>query len=207
MQREEPSSLRESIRRDPARFGEFVSSFRDRLRRMVDLRMDSRLRGRLDASDVVQEACAEAVERLPDWLAEEELSLHLWLRLLTDQKLRQLHRFHVATGKRDAGREVPLADDATEARPERLADAIVQSGVLTPSGVAVREEMRARLHASLASMKPEDREVLALRHFEQLDNVDVARLLDITPSGASRRYLRAARRLREILAGISALGR
>jgi RNA polymerase sigma-70 factor, ECF subfamily len=204
---EDSSSLRERLRLEPERFGEFVAGFRDRLLRMVDLRMDARLRGRLDASDVVQEACTEAVQRLPDWLSQTDLSLHLWLRFLTGQKLRQLHRFHVATGKRDAGRELPLDDESSETRPERLADAIVQSGVLSPSGAAVREETRARLQEALASMKPEDREVLALRHFEQLDNVDVARVLGITTSGASHRYLRAARRLREILGEISETGR
>jgi RNA polymerase sigma-70 factor (ECF subfamily) len=168
--------------------------------------MDARLRGRLDASDVVQEACAEAVKRLPEWIAAEEMPLHLWLRLLTEQKLRQLHRFHVAAAKRDAGRDVSLEADATGAKSERLADAIVESGVLSPSGVAVRAETRERLRAALDSMKAEDREVLALRHFEQLDNSDVARLLGITDSGASQRYLRAARRLREILREVSGSG-
>jgi RNA polymerase sigma-70 factor (ECF subfamily) len=203
MQREDERQFRERVRREPAKFGEFVATFRARLLRMVDFRMDARLRGRLDASDVVQEACAEAVERLPEWIAAEQMPLHLWLRLLTDQKLRQLHRFHVDAKRRDAGRDVSLEDDATGAKSERLADAIVESGVLSPSGVAVRAETRARLRAALDSMKAEDREVLALRHFEQIDNADVARLLGITDSGASRRYLRAARRLREILRDVS----
>jgi RNA polymerase sigma-70 factor (ECF subfamily) len=131
------------------------------------------------------------------------MPLHLWLRLLTEQKLRQLHRFHVGSKRRDAGREVPLEDDASGPTSERLVDAIVESGVLSPSGVAVRAETCARLHAALDTLKAEDREVLALRHFEQLDNVDVAQILGITESGASQRYLRAARRLREILRDVS----
>ncbi len=203
MRREDEQEYRERVRREPALFGEFVATFRARLLRMVDFRMDERLRQRLDASDVVQEACAEAVERLPEWIAAEQMPLHLWLRLLAVQKLRQLRRFHVDTKRRDAGREVPLEEEATASTSERLVDAIVESGVLSPSGVAVRAEARARLHAALDTMKPEDREVLALRHFEQLDNVDVAQILRITESGASQRYLRAARRLREILRDVS----
>jgi RNA polymerase sigma-70 factor (ECF subfamily) len=210
MSNEDPRSFRDRIRAEPERFGDAVAGFRQRLRRMVELRMDERLRRRLDASDVVQEACAEAVERLPDWLANETLPLHLWLRLLTEQKLRQLHRFHLTAGRRDAGRDVPLdepLDEATGARPERLVDALAESGVVSPSGVAVRAEVVARLHSALASMKAEDREILALRHFEQLDNVDVAQLLGLTRSGSSQRYLRAAKRLRAILGELSRSGR
>ncbi len=202
----DPGSLRDSLRKEPAQFGAVVAGFRERMRRMVDLRMDPLLRGRLDASDVVQEACVEAVRRLPEWLADDSMPLHLWLRLLTEQRLKQLHRFHVTSGMRGADQEVRLDGDATEVRAERLADALVESGVLSPSGVAVRAEVLARLHAALSSMKAEDREVLALRHFEELTNADVARLLGIAISAASHRYMRAARRLREILGDLSGAG-
>lgn len=203
MERDEGTRLRESIRADPARFGEFVAGCRERLRRMVDLRMDPRLHGRLDASDVVQDACAEAVERLGDWLDGEEMPLHLWLRFITGQKLVQLHRHHLGAAMRDAGRDVALYGGAPEASGVALASAIAESGVLSPSGVAAQAEVADRLRAALETMKPEDREVLVLRHFEQLSNGDVARLLGLSASSASLRYIRAAERLHAIVAEIS----
>jgi RNA polymerase sigma-70 factor (ECF subfamily) len=203
MRSEERTSLREQIRDDPARFGEFVQGCRDRLLKMVEIRMDPRLRGRLDASDVVQDACAEAVQRLPDWLDGEEMPLHLWLRFLTGQKLLQLHRHHLGAEMRDPGREISLERAMPDASAVTLASAIADSGVLTPSGVALQAERAERLRAALESMKSEDREVLVLRHFEQLSNGDVARVLGLSQPGASLRYLRAAKRLREILAELS----
>ncbi len=195
MDGDDEEALRAQLRIDPSRFGEFVAQRRARLRRMVELRMDPRLRGRVDASDVVQEACVEAIERLPQWLDGEAMPLHLWLRFIAGQKLLQLHRHHLGTAMRDLARE-----DASAAT---LANAIAESGVLSPSGVASRDEVAARLHVALDSMKAEDREVLLLRHFEQLSNADVARLLHLSPPGASLRYLRAANRLRDILAEFS----
>lgn len=201
-------ALAAEVRADPRRFGLFVERSRERLRRMVELRMHPALQARLDASDVVQEACAEAVERLPSWLANPEMPLHLWLRFITGQKLLQLHRRHLDSEMRAARRETPLeADGSLEASAVALADAIVESGVLSPSGVAMREERRERLRAALETMKPEDREVLLLRHFEQLSNADVAVLLKLSQPGASLRYMRAAARLREIVRELNDSGR
>jgi RNA polymerase sigma-70 factor (ECF subfamily) len=120
----------------------------------------------------------------------------------------QLHRRHLEVGMRDAAREVALdravADVASlEVSAVALASAIAESGVLTPAGEAQRSELSARLHAALSSMKAEDREVLVLRHFEQLGNADVARVLGLSQPGASLRYLRAAKRLRDILGELS----
>lgn len=198
------------LRDDPALFGAFVDGGRERLLRMVALRLDPRLRGRLDPADVVQDACAEAVARLPEWLAatDDPMPLHLWLRFITGQKLAELHRRHLGAARRDAGREVSLdAAPMPDASAATLASTIAESGVLSPSGVAVRAEVAEQLRAALEEMKPEDREVLVLRHFEQLRNGDVARLLGLSVAGASLRYLRAAKRLRELLAGFTDLPR
>jgi len=206
MSGDDDANLRERLRDDPARFGEFVAARRDWLRRMVELRLDPRLRGRVDASDVVQEGCAEAVARLPGWLAErdgEEMPLHLWLRFITGQRLLQLHRLHLGAAMRDPRHEVSLDRATPDASAATLAQAIAESGVLSPSGVAARGELAGRLHAALETMKPEDREVLVLRHFEELPNGDVARVLGLSPPAASQRYLRAARRLKELLAELS----
>jgi RNA polymerase sigma-70 factor (ECF subfamily) len=195
--------LRQRLRAEPARFGEFVAAERDRLRRMVALRLDPRLRGRFDASDVVQDACAEAVTRLPDWLDGEEMPLHLWLRFLTGQKLLQLHRHHLGMEMRAAQREVPLFGGAPDASGVSIASAIADSGAPSPSSAAMGAEAVERLRAALDAMKREDREVLVMRHFEHLSNGDVASLLGLTLGGASLRYLRAAERLREVLDEIS----
>ena len=195
--------LRQRLRAEPARFGEVVAAERDRLRRMVALRLDPRLRSRFDASDVVQDACAEAVTRLPDWLDGEEMPLHLWLRFLTGQKLLQLHRHHLGMEMRAAQREVPLFGGAPDASGVSIASAIADSGAPSPSSAAMGAEAVERLRAALDAMKREDREVLVMRHFEHLSNGDVARLLGLTSGGASLRYLRAAERLREVLDEIS----
>lgn len=204
MDRDDPAALAAELRDDPQRLGVYVERWRERLKRMVAVRMDPALRGRIDASDVVQEACAEAVERLPAWLAKPEMPLHLWLRFLAGQRLLQLHRRHLGTVKRDAARERPQEFGGTpEASAVALADAIAESGVLSPSGVAIRAERIGRLRDALATMKPEDREILVLRHFEQLGNGDVARLLGLSEPGASLRYMRAVKRLREIVKEVS----
>ena len=159
MSEEERASLRETIRADPARFGALVAECRARLRRMVEIRMDPRLRGRLDASDVVQDACAEAVSRLPDWLDGEDMPLHLWLRFLTGQKLLQLHRHHLGAEMRDPRREISLEGAVVPGAPDAssvtLASAIADSGALSPSGVAMRAEDADRLRAALETMKTE----------------------------------------------------
>ncbi len=195
--------LRQRLRAEPARFGEFVAVERDRLRRMVALRLDPRLRGRLDASDVVQDACAEAVARLPEWLDGDDMPLHLWLRFLTGQKLLQLHRHHLGMEMRAAQREVPLFGGAPDASGVSVASAIADGGAPSPAAIAMDAETVRKLGAALESMKREDREVLVMRHFEHLSNGDVARLLGLTSGGASLRYLRAAERLRAILDEIS----
>lgn len=192
-------TLRERLRAEPDRFGEVVAAERERLRRMVALRLDPRLRGRLDASDVVQDACAEAVTRLPEWLDGEEMPLHLWLRFLAGQKLLQLHRHHLGAEMRSAEREVPLFGGVPDASGVSVASAIADGGAASPVAAAMDAEKLAKLVAALESMKREDREVLVMRHFEQLSNGDVARLLGLTSGGASLRYLRAAERLRAIL--------
>lgn len=198
------ASLRERLRAEPARLGEIVAAQRDRLRAMVALRLDPRLRGRLDASDVVQDACAEAVTRLPEWLDGEEMPFHLWLRFITGQKLVQLHRHHLGTEMRDAQREVPLYGGVPDASGVSVASAIADSGAASPSTAAVGAETLEQLRAALDAMRREDREVLVMRHFEHLTNGDVARLLGLTSGGASLRYLRAAERLRTLLDGIDA---
>lgn len=176
-----------------------LSRHRPRLRRMVDLRLHQRVRGRIDASDVVQDSLLEASRRLAEYLRDPPMPFFLWLRFLTRQRLVALHRHHLGTKARDPRREVSLYGGATpEASTEALAAQLLGHRN-TPSEEVARVEMQLRLQDALNGMDPIDREVLALRHFEQLGNAEAAREMGIGEAAASKRYVRALYKLRGIL--------
>jgi RNA polymerase sigma-70 factor (ECF subfamily) len=177
--------------------GEILELHRRRLLKMVNLRMDPRLRARLGASDVIQEAFVEVTRRLPAYLADPRMPFFLWLRFLTAERLITAHRRHVLAGRRDARREE--GPRGVEPTSDALADRLAAGGT-TPTEGAVRAEARARVLEAIDGMDPDDRRVLALRHFEELTNVETARELGIEESAASKRYVRALGRLREALA-------
>jgi RNA polymerase sigma-70 factor (ECF subfamily) len=177
--------------------GQVFEEHRARLKALIGFRMDRRLRQRLDPSDVIQETLSEAYHRLDEYLGDPKLSPFLWLRLLTIQKLVTLHRHHLDRDMRTLRRERTLegaAGDTSTALAEVLADHHT-----APDDAVVREEIRRRLHESLERMEPGDREVLALRHFEELSNIEAAEILGLEPAAASKRYIRALEKLRVIL--------
>jgi len=180
---------------------------RDALRRMVRWRLDRRLNGRVDPSDVLQEVYIDALHRIQDFVDKPTMPLALWLRLLTGRRLLELHRQHLGAQMRDAGLEISLERGQW---PAATADQLVAhlSGQFTsPSQALMRVEKEARLIEALNQMDPVDREVLVLRHFEELSNNEVAGLFGIGKAAASNRYVRALGRLREVLAGLSDLFR
>jgi RNA polymerase sigma-70 factor (ECF subfamily) len=177
-----------------------VSRYHARLRRMVALRLDVRLQGRVDPSDVLQDAYLEATARLAEYLRNPVLPFFLWLRLLAGSRLAKLHRRHLGTQLRDAGREVSLYRGAMPEASSAALAARLLGKECRPSEVAVRAEMKLRLQEALNRMEPLDREVLALRHFEQLTNAETARVLELSEGTASKRYVRALKKLKEILA-------
>jgi RNA polymerase sigma-70 factor (ECF subfamily) len=180
--------------RDQQALGELFMLHRERLWRMLTVRLDRRLASRLTPDDVIQETFLDVARRISDYLADPAVPFYVWLRFLTVQRMQMVQRVHLGSQMRDVSQEValPLASS------ESLAGQLV-SAMTSPSQAAIRHELQARLHAALDEMNPLDREILALRHFEELSNNEVARVLDITPEAASKRYLRALRRLREIL--------
>jgi RNA polymerase sigma-70 factor (ECF subfamily) len=200
-----PDSLQQTLERaasgDEASWRELVRQHHDRLRRMVALRLDPRLRGRVDPSDVLQEVYADAARALPAYLEAPPLPFFLWLRQLAGTRLAKAHRTHLGTRGRDVRREVALGGGAVpEASSAALADGLLgREG--RPSEAAMRDELRERLLAALAGMNPLDREVLALRHFEQLGNAEAAAALGLSVAAASKRYVRALERLRDVLKG------
>jgi len=185
---------------DGAAWGELLQAHEQRLMRMVAFRMDPRLRGRLDAADILQEAFAEASASRASYFRTPDVPLFLWLRGVVNHTLLEATRRHLGTRKRDAKRErridAPIASDDTSA----ALCAHLTSGLTRPSVAAARAEVSARLAKALGEMDATDREVLALRHFEQLTSSETAQLLGIEERAAAKRYLRALERLRKLLA-------
>jgi RNA polymerase sigma-70 factor, ECF subfamily len=191
--------LEQASRGDPGALGSLLERHGDRLRRMVALRMDRRLKGRIDASDVIQEAYLEASVRLAEYLRDPSMPFFLWLRFLAGQKLVTLHRHHLGVQMRTAGQEVALCrGPLPEASSAALAGQLLGHDT-RPSEAAVRAELKIRLQDGLNSMDPLDREVLALRHFEQLSRAEIAQVLGVFEAAAGKRYIRALERLKQVL--------
>jgi RNA polymerase sigma-70 factor (ECF subfamily) len=176
---------------EPEILGQVWNKYHERLRRLVRLRMDRRLQGRVDASDVLQEAFVDFAARLEEYVRQPDMPFFLWLRFLTGQRLQLLHRHHLGTKMRDADREVSLhRGPMPQATSVSLAAQLL--GRFTSVTKAVqRAEMQLILQEAINSMDPVDREILALRHFEELSNVETAEVLGIKPSAASSRHIRA----------------
>lgn len=176
---------------------------RERLRRMVRLRINHRLRGRLDESDVLQESFLEITKRLPQYLEEPKLPFYLWVRHMAGLKLAEAHRRHFHTKARSIEREFSLdANGFPSADSASLAGELA-GRLSTPSQAAVKAELRAQVQQALEKLDPIDREVLGLKHFEQLSTSEIATVLGLSKAGAGSRYLRAIKRLRQLLAEIS----
>lgn len=172
---------------------------RERLRRMVSLRLDRRLQGRVDPSDVVQESFIDAARRLPDYLRNPSVPFFVWLRGLTGQRLMEQHRRHLGAQARDASRDVSLYHgEFPDATTADLA-ANLLGEVSTPSEAIIRLEQKRRIQEALDSLDPIDREILILRHFEQLTNGEASEVLNLDKSAASKRYVRAMERLKDVL--------
>jgi RNA polymerase sigma-70 factor (ECF subfamily) len=169
---------------------------------MIRLRLDGRLRGRIDVSDVLQDTYLEVARRAREYVDQATLPPFLWLRLMTGQTLQALHRHHLNVHMRDAGQEVSLRGRATpQANSACLAEMLL--GRLTsPTRAARRAEMQQKLQEVLNAMEPLDREILALRHFEELSNGEAAQVLNLSKTAASNRYMRALERLKGRLKGM-----
>lgn len=187
---------------DQEALAELFAYFRPRLRQMIRLRLDRRLQGRVDPSDVLQEAFIDVCGRAGEYFKEEKMPFFLWLRSMTGRRLMNTHRDHLATQMRDAGREVSLYAGALPQATSLSLAAQLIGRLTSASQAAIRAELQVRLQEVLNGMDPMDREVLALRHFEELTNKETAEVLGIHKAAASNRYTRAMSRLYEILAGI-----
>lgn len=179
--------------------GSVFGKFQSQLERVVEFRMDPRIRARVDPTDVIQEAFLDVKARYREFIQAPQVSLFVWLRKLTLQVLVDFQRRHFRQ-KRSVQKEIPLGapPDGPGDTSQQIAREIV--GQLTsPSQAAIKAEEIEQLHQALESMSPTDREILALRHFEQLSNSEVAEIIGIKPAAASNRYIRAITRLGEIM--------
>lgn len=198
----EPDPREDLIRGgDQGAFVELVAEQAEPLRRWVERRLDPRLRGRVSASDVVQETLLSAGQRLEHYGRLTDMPFGVWIRLVAGQRLAEAHRRHLGAKGRDAAREVPLdAGSGSGTLAARLA-----GDLTTPSRAAARHETASLMDRALERLAPADREVLVLRHFEALSNDDTAARLGLTKSAATKRYLRALARLRVLLEPLSDL--
>ena len=193
--------LVERLRRgDQQALAKLFAHYRQRMKRMVELRMDRRLQGRADPSDVLQEAYIDAHQRVRHYLAKPQMSFFLWLRQVAMQRLIDVHRRHLGAKMRDARQEVSLYHGDPSAVTSASIAAQLVGHLTSPSQQAARAELIGQVEEALEQMDPVDREVLVLRHFEELANNDIAEVLGITKAAASNRYVRALSRLRSALA-------
>ncbi len=178
---------------------ELFSQHRDRLWRMINFRLDPRLHGRVDADDVLQESWLAAVQRIDHFLADASRSIFVWFRLIASQTLIDVHRRHLGTQKRNAALEFSINRGWSSDSTSSALSFHLLGHLTSPSHAALREELSNQLQQSLASMNEIDREVLALRHFEQLSNKETAQILGISDQASSDRYMRALGRLKNVL--------
>jgi len=193
--------IQQAIAGDETALAALFQRYRARLRKMVLLRMDPRIRARVDASDVLQDAYVELARRLPNYVDDARLPFFLWLRTVAGDRLAQVHRTHLGAAMRDVNREVAI-------RPSTAPD--VSTGFLAAQLVgqctsvdrrAIQDELQIKLQEVLEAMDANDREVLALRHFEELSTEEISIVVGLSRSGVLKRYTRAVRRLQEALKG------
>lgn len=184
---------------DEDALAQLFSQHHDRLWRMVNFRMDPRLHGRVDADDVLQEAWLSVVQRIDHFLADASRSIFVWFRLITSQTLIDIHRRHLGTQKRNAAMEFSINKGWSSESTSFSLSFHLLGHLTSPTQAALREELSQQLKTALSSMQDIDREVLALRHFEQLSNRETAQILGISDQAASDRYMRALGRLKGVL--------
>ena len=196
----EESLLKLAASGDSDALGRLLESHRQRLERIVRVRLDHRVQSRMNASDVIQETCIEAGERLKEYLENPEVPFFVWLRYLAHQRLQQLHRHHLGRQIRDANRERSIEQQDSE---DQLGSGIIAAHLVarisSASSILQREELCQRLRELLDRMEPVDREILVLRHFEHLTNAECSQILSLSTTAASNRYIRALERLRTVI--------
>jgi RNA polymerase sigma-70 factor, ECF subfamily len=187
---------------DSQALADLFARHHDRLKRMVRLRLDRRLHGRVDPTDVLRQVSADVGQRAREYLASPSRPAYLWLRALAGERLQALHQQHLGPRMGDAGQEVSLFRGAMpEANSVSLAAQLL-GRIVSASEAADRADKQIRLQEALNTLDPVDREILALRHFEELSNDEAAAVLGVSGADALNRYIRALKRLKDVLSHI-----
>ena len=176
-----------------------IDRHRNSVKRMVQLRLDQRIQRRVDVSDIVQEVFVEASRRLKDYVDDPKMPYHLWLRQIALDRIIDAHRRHRGSEKRNIDRERPLIAPAADDHSTMELANQLRDPELTPAAAATQREMTQLVEAAISKLDDDDGEVILMRHYEQLSNQEVAAALGLSEPAASMRYLRAMRRLRELL--------
>ena len=184
---------------DPSAVNRLLDRHREAVRRMVQMRLDQAVARRVDASDVVQDVLLEASQRLSDYIRSPSMPFHLWLRQLAKDRIIDMHRRHRAAQRRSVDREQNMSSFASDDQSAADLTALLRDAELTPAASALRKEMEERFVLALDQLDESDREIVIMRHFEHLGNGEVAEALGLSAPAAGMRYLRAIRRLRELL--------
>ncbi len=192
--------LVEARLRDSSAIDELLDRHRNSLRRMVDFRLDGKIKRRIDVSDVVQDVLVEASRRLQDYLANPTMAFHLWIRQIAKDRIIDAHRRHRVSAKRSVDREQPLAAAPVDQSTMELAGQLCDPQ-LTPAAAATQRELSIHVQAAIEHLDENDRDIILMRHYEQLSNQEIAVALELTEPAASMRYLRALKRLRKVLDG------
>lgn len=196
------SIVQSMVQGDEAALAQLFSFYRERLWRIVNFRLDRRLQGRVDPDDVLQESYINAVQRMDRFLYDHPRSFFIWIRMIVTQTLVDVHRRHIGTQKRSAARDISLQGRWSPASTSHSLSFHLLGHLTSPSQAALREELSEQIDLALSGMSDIDREVLALRHFEDLSNLETAQLLGLSEQAASLRYIRAISRLRNVLEAI-----
>lgn len=178
---------------------QLLDRHRPSLRRMIQLRLDQRILRRVDVSDVVQDVLVEAHRRLADYLANPVFAFPLWIRQIAKDRIIDAHRRHRMSAKRNIDREQPLVAPGHQDRSTMELAGQLCDPELTPAAAATQREMASLVEAAIQRLREPDREVILMRHYEQLSNLEVAQVLGLAEAAASMRYLRALKRLRALL--------
>ena len=183
---------------DQAALAALLEQSRERLVRIVRLRLDRRLQGRVDPADVVQETHVAVLRKFRDYATAPKLSFFLWVRLETLQKLVDVHRYHLGAKMRSAGQEISLhRGSLPQVTSISLAEQLL-GRLSTASRAAMRAELKLKVEDALNQMDANDREMLVLRHFEELTNSEAAEVLELSVTAACNRYVRALKRLKTV---------
>ncbi len=184
---------------DEGAINALIDRHRNALRHLVRMRLDRKIQRRVDVSDVVQDVLIEANRRLKTYLENPAMPFHLWIRHIARDRIIDAHRRHRGSAKRSVDREQPMVIPGGFDQSSIILAAQLVDGEKTPAARIMEKELAQRVEQAIAELDDLDAEVIVMRHYEQLTNQEIAQALELTEPAASMRYIRAVRRLRELM--------